>query len=96
MTRAPIFDLKARLSRYLDIVRAGEDVIVTDRGRPIARITPIAGSDVDESRLKALARTGLLRFPTRQEPIDFAQLERPADPEEDARRLILEERAEGP
>src|SRR5271165_4411399 len=34
-------DLKARLSHYLDVVREGGAVIITDRGRPIARITAI-------------------------------------------------------
>ena len=33
--------LKARLSRYLQRVRAGERLIVTDRGRPVASLTPI-------------------------------------------------------
>jgi prevent-host-death family protein len=34
-------DLKNNLSRYLDGVEEGVAVLVTDRGRPVARITPI-------------------------------------------------------
>ncbi|MCK5448336.1 MAG: type II toxin-antitoxin system prevent-host-death family antitoxin [Gemmatimonadetes bacterium] len=95
MTRAPISDLKARLSRYLDMVRAGEDVIVTDRGKPIARITPISDSLHMEERLERLVRTGEVRPPVRKDALDLDQLTRPADPEGRARALLLEERAEG-
>jgi prevent-host-death family protein len=95
MTRAPISDLKARLSRYLDMVRAGEDVIVTDRGKPIARITPIDDRLQIEGRLERLVRTGEVRPPVREDALDLGQLTRPADPEGRARALLLEERAEG-
>ena len=95
MTRAPISDLKARLSRYLDIVRAGEDVIVTDRGRPIARIIPIADRQEEKARLETLTRTGQLRPPVRGRALELSELVRPADPQGRARKLILDERAEG-
>ncbi len=31
-------ELKNRLGRYLGLVRKGETIIVTDRGKPVARI----------------------------------------------------------
>jgi prevent-host-death family protein len=34
-------DLRDNLSRYLERVRNGEEVVVTDRGRAIARVLPI-------------------------------------------------------
>jgi len=34
-------DLRNNLSRYLDRVRGGEEVVVTDRGRAIARMLPV-------------------------------------------------------
>jgi len=34
-------ELKARLSAYLAAVEQGKEVIVTDRGRPVARIVPV-------------------------------------------------------
>ncbi len=95
MTRAPISDLKARLSRYLDMVRAGEDIIVTDRGKPIARITSIDDRLQTEGRLDRLVRTGEVRPPLREDALDLGQLTRPADPEGRARALLLKERAEG-
>ncbi|MFZ4433425.1 MAG: type II toxin-antitoxin system Phd/YefM family antitoxin [Microthrixaceae bacterium] len=37
-----IRELKAKLSEYLVRAQAGEEVVVTDRGRPVARIVPLA------------------------------------------------------
>ncbi len=34
-------ELRNNLSRYLDRVRDGEEVVVTDRGRAIARVMPV-------------------------------------------------------
>jgi prevent-host-death family protein len=36
-----IRELRAGLSRWLDRVRAGEELIVTDRGAPVAKVSPI-------------------------------------------------------
>lgn len=36
-----IRDLRNGLSQYLDIVRLGRSLTVTDRGRPVARIVPV-------------------------------------------------------
>ena len=40
MNEVGIAELKARLSHYLQSVRRGHPVTVTDRERPIARIVP--------------------------------------------------------
>jgi prevent-host-death family protein len=34
----PVTELRAHLSDWLDRVRAGEEVVVTDRGVPVARL----------------------------------------------------------
>ena len=39
-------ELRNNLSRYLDRVREGEEVVVTDRGRAIARVLPMTGERV--------------------------------------------------
>lgn len=54
-------ELKNNLSRYLDRVADGDEVIVTDRGRPVARITT-AGDDTQ--RLAGLVDAGIVRAPT--------------------------------
>jgi prevent-host-death family protein len=53
-----IRELKSRLSEYLRRVRAGETVIITDRGEPVGRIVPVAQSLQD--RLEAMAQGGLI------------------------------------
>lgn len=53
-------ELKNHLSGYLGRVRAGEDVIVTERGRPIARLSAI---DHPSDRLAALVAAGVVRPP---------------------------------
>ena len=47
-------ELRDNLSRYLDRVQDGEEVVVTDRGRAIARVLPING----ERMLDRLVREG--------------------------------------
>jgi prevent-host-death family protein len=44
MTEVGIRELRNHLSRYLDRVKGGEEVTVTDRGRAVARLTPITES----------------------------------------------------
>lgn len=41
MTEAGIRELRDHLSRYLERVQAGEELTVTDRGRPVARLIPV-------------------------------------------------------
>ena len=43
-------DAKAHLSRLLDEVERGETIVITRRGRPIARIIPESGRSQHEIR----------------------------------------------
>jgi prevent-host-death family protein len=60
MRRAAIAELKARLSHYLDQVKGGEEVVVTERGRPVARLVPLLPADRSGSHRERLLRAGLL------------------------------------
>ena len=95
MTRTSISELKAKLSAYLDIVRQGEDVLVTDRGRVIARLSPVKGELLEESRRDTLIRSGKLREPTSKLPKGFWTTARPLDKTGRSLAAILEERSEG-
>jgi prevent-host-death family protein len=35
-----VTDLRANLAAFLDRVRAGDEITITDRGEPIARVVP--------------------------------------------------------
>ncbi len=95
MTRVSISELKARLSAYLDIVRQGEEVLVTDRGRLIARLAPVAGGEQKESRRDLLVQTGRLRPPVQALARDFLKRALPADPEGRSLSALLADRGEG-
>ena len=45
---ASVRDLKSRLSRYLRQVQRGETVVVTLRGKPIARLVPLPSLPLEE------------------------------------------------
>lgn len=54
-----VAELKARLSAYLDKVKAGEEVIVTEHGRPVARLVPVfSDAEQRDARLQRLVRAG--------------------------------------
>lgn len=56
-------ELKNRLSHYLVRVQAGEEVVITVRGRPVARLASI---DRSEDRLASLIEAGVVRRPARR------------------------------
>lgn len=93
--RASIAQLKAHLSEYVDAAKAGEEVIVTDRNKPVAKLGPAALPARGEARLMALIRAGLARPPVKSLPRDFWQLPRPRDPEARALAALIQEREEG-
>jgi prevent-host-death family protein len=46
-----IRELRLNLSRYVARVRTGAEVIVTDHGRPVARLGPIEDGEAKRARL---------------------------------------------
>ena len=61
MDSTPVADLKARLSRYLRRVKTGHEVVVTERGVPIAKIVPLSRGAQRAGRRDRLAKSGVLR-----------------------------------
>ena len=55
-------ELKARLGRYLQIVREGGTVVITDRGKPIGRMVPMGKAESVEERTRALVKAGLVEW----------------------------------
>lgn len=45
-------ELRQNLSRYLDRVRAGESLVVTERGREVARLIPFSSDGYSELALR--------------------------------------------
>ena len=65
-TTVNVRELKARLSHYLRLAKAGEVVEITERGVPIGRIVPVA-APIDD-RLGAMVRSGFLQWDERRLP----------------------------
>ena len=62
-------ELKNRLTYYLRRARKGEEVIVTERGRPVAVLRSLQHLDrasALETRLARLAALGIVTLPTRK------------------------------
>jgi uncharacterized protein len=97
MIQVGVAELKARLSEYLARVQAGEEIVVADRGRPVARLIPPVPQSANEEdqRLLDLQRRGLIRIGSGVLPDDFWELERPEDPGATVRAALEADRNEG-
>jgi prevent-host-death family protein len=59
-------ELKTRLGTYLQHVRQGRTLIVTDRGEPVAELRPLPSDDSLPSALLRLSTKGTVTLPTRE------------------------------
>jgi prevent-host-death family protein len=50
------FEAKTKLGQLLDWVEAGEEVIITRRGKAVARMVPPGSATVDRERTQGVAR----------------------------------------
>ena len=88
--------LRASLSEFLRRVKAGEEVLVTERGRVIARLSPPASSPALPKSLREMERQGLVKLGTGRLPKNFWSMPRPNDPKGLVMKALLEERADPP
>lgn len=56
-----VAELKARTSEILRRVKGGQEILITERGVPVARIQPLDDTQRRSTRRTRLARSGLLR-----------------------------------
>jgi prevent-host-death family protein len=70
MKIATVTETKNRLSALLKLVRAGETVVVVDRGIPVARIEPAVTGEPD-GRIARLEREGVIRRATSAPPVEL-------------------------
>ena len=96
MKPAKVSELKAGLSKYLARVKRGEEVVVTERGRAIAKLVPIPpDEDPEMERMRDLERRGIVTIHgTGRIPPDFWDIPRLDDPEGLVLKALLEEREE--
>jgi prevent-host-death family protein len=92
MSTVGVRELKDRLTRYLKQTKDGEEIVVTERGNPIAIIQPIRTARKAKSldaRLARLAAEGLVTLPTRKR---LARVHRVKVKGRPVSRTILEDR----
>lgn len=64
MINAGVKDVKNNLSRYLAHVKEGEEIIITERGKPVARIVKEnQGNKSIRAALSPLIEKGMVRLP---------------------------------
>jgi len=98
MKTATITEAKNHLSALIDRVRHGESIVITDRGRPVARlVSALSGAAEDpEGRVARLERRGGLRRAATAPPraLILGKLPRARRPS-GVLDALLEERREG-
>lgn len=72
MKVATITEVKNKLSAFIDRVRAGESILIVERGRPVARLEPAVSIDEGaDGRLARLERAGLVRIGAAPAPLEL-------------------------
>jgi prevent-host-death family protein len=95
MKTTTVSKLKASLSEYLRSVKAGEEILVTERGRPVAKLTPAVSSNLLPDHLLEMQKQGVVKLGSGKLPKGFWNLPRPKDPKGLVVKAVLREREEG-
>lgn len=62
-------DANQRFSKIMKAVRGGEEVLLTERGKPLARIVPVHPAGQPETAVRRLEATGFLRAAAKPQPM---------------------------
>ncbi|MCC6748149.1 MAG: type II toxin-antitoxin system prevent-host-death family antitoxin [Deltaproteobacteria bacterium] len=92
MKTISISDAKATLSEQIRHVRRGEEVVITERGKPVARLVPVE-EDAASLDVAELVGAGVIRLGGGALPRGFFSTPRPADKGATVRAAVADERA---
>jgi prevent-host-death family protein len=67
--RLGLREANQRFSKAIRAVRAGKEVVLTERGHPIAVIKPIGKEDAQDAALRAMVDEGLITPAARKGPM---------------------------
>ena len=73
MRTVNVAKLRKQLSKYLAFAKSGKEVVIRDKGRPIAKLVPFLARKADSSEL-ALVAAEKLRLPKTR--LDVAAIEK--------------------
>jgi prevent-host-death family protein len=83
--------LKAHLSKHIARAGCGEEVIITHRGQPVARLVPLPELPPIGRHVSGLVRAGLARAPLKRLDEAWLKAPRPRDPEGRSLQAVLDE-----
>jgi prevent-host-death family protein len=89
---AAVFEIKARLSKYLERVKAGEEIVITRRGTPVARLAPISREKTRRIAMASLESRGVIRLGSGKLPKNFWRIPKPEDPGGSVLEALLADR----
>ena len=61
MLHVGLREANMHFSKYLKLVREGQEVVVTERGNPVAVIKPLTKEGTPNDKIKSLEDQGILR-----------------------------------
>lgn len=94
MKTVNISDLKAQLSAHIQLVKDGEEVLVCDRNKPVARIVPCRLMDRSEQDRRLVAR-GVLTLPLKKRPPSVSWPVPPGNVSDEVMEQVRQEEREG-
>lgn len=96
MERSSISKTKNKLSSLIKRVKAGETVIIEDRGVPVAQLQPLTSTGTAEGRVLRLQQAGLVRLPREKVSMDIIKMPPPRPKHKiEASSILLDERRSG-
>lgn len=66
MVKKGIKEIRDNFTQYLKRVKQGEEIIVTERGKPVALLKPIPEGKGVLEKLESAAMKGLIRLPQKK------------------------------
>lgn len=93
MTAVGIRELKAHLAEYIRRAQRGESIVITDRGKAVARLEPQRPEKTStEERMRQLVAEGLIEWSG--EPFPDIEPLAPAEAGFSLAKLVIQEREE--
>jgi prevent-host-death family protein len=100
MTVVSVSVLKAKLSEYIGRAKAGEEVLVTEHGKPVVTLNAIKSCDAaaggERARMQRLAAQGLVKLGKGRISAEFFEREPVKLKHGSAAEAVLAEREEAP
>jgi prevent-host-death family protein len=94
MRTVNISDLKARLSAHIQLVKDGEEVLVCDRNKPVARIVPCRLTDLSDQEQRLVAR-GVLTLPLKRRAASVSWPTPPGNVSDEVMEQVQQDEREG-